>query len=135
MLHTSHHTHYVIGSGANDPQKYDPDASRETLDHSIPYIFTVALQDGAWHHADSYSSERAHRPDTVALWQKVTTVEDEEWTRRKHEWLPSAADRDYLLSIMNAPIYEPARFANYIAPPARGINRKPMDFEYVRTES
>ena len=47
VLHTSHHTHYVIGSGANDPQKYDPTASRETLDHSIPYIFTVALQDGA----------------------------------------------------------------------------------------
>nr|MDQ2698144.1 MmgE/PrpD family protein [Actinomycetota bacterium] len=37
VLHTSHHTHYVIGSGANDPQKYDPTASRETLDHSIPY--------------------------------------------------------------------------------------------------
>ncbi|HEY5319786.1 MAG TPA: MmgE/PrpD family protein, partial [Galbitalea sp.] len=36
VLHTSHHTHYVIGSGANDPQKYDPTASRETLDHSIP---------------------------------------------------------------------------------------------------
>jgi 2-methylcitrate dehydratase len=83
-LHTSHHTHYVIGSGANDPQKYDPDASRETLDHSIPYIFTVALQDGAWHHADSYAPERAHRPDTVDLWKKVTTVEDEEWTRRYH---------------------------------------------------
>src|ERR1051325_10764593 len=47
MIHTSHHTHGVIGSGANDPQKYDPCASREALDHSIPYIFTVALQDGA----------------------------------------------------------------------------------------
>ncbi|MWB98583.1 MmgE/PrpD family protein [Agromyces seonyuensis] len=84
VLETSHHTHYVIGSGANDPQKYDPTASRETLDHSIPYIFTVALQDGAWHHVDSYSPERAGRPDTVALWQKVTTVEDAEWTRRYH---------------------------------------------------
>ena len=83
-IHTSHHTHNVIGSGANDPQKYDPDASRETLDHSIPYIFTVALQDGAWHHADSYAPERAHRPDTVALWRKVATVEDPEWTRRYH---------------------------------------------------
>ena len=83
-LHTSHHTHYVIGSGANDPQKYDPDASRETLDHSIPYIFAVALQDGTWHHQDSYSPERAHRPDTVALWKKVSTVEDPEWTRRYH---------------------------------------------------
>ncbi|KQX05239.1 MULTISPECIES: MmgE/PrpD family protein [unclassified Leifsonia] len=84
VIHTSHHTHYVIGSGANDPQKYDPSASRETLDHSIPYIFAVALQDGTWHHVDSYSPARANRPDTVALWNKITTVEDEEWTRRYH---------------------------------------------------
>ncbi|MCS5717831.1 MmgE/PrpD family protein [Herbiconiux sp. CPCC 205763] len=83
-IHTSHHTHYVIGSGANDPQKYDPTASRETLDHSIPYIFTVALQDGAWHHVDSYAPERAGRADTVELWQKVRTLEDPEWTRRYH---------------------------------------------------
>ena len=82
VLASSHHTHYVIGSGANDPQKYDPTASRETLDHSIPYIFTVALQDGAWDHVGSYASERAQRADTVELWQKVTTVEDPEWTRR-----------------------------------------------------
>ena len=84
VLHTSHHTHFVIGSGANDPQKYDPTASRETLDHSIPYIFAVALQDGGWHHVDSYTPERAARPDTVALWQKITTAEDPEWTRRYH---------------------------------------------------
>ncbi len=84
VLHTSHHTHHVIGSGANDPQKYDPTASRETLDHSIPYIFAVALQDGGWHHVDSYAPERAGRPDTVALWHKVTTAEDAEWTRRYH---------------------------------------------------
>ena len=84
VIHTSHHTHFVIGSGANDPQKYSPTASRETLDHSIPYIFAVALQDGRWHHEDSYAPSRAARPDTVALWQKVTTLEDPEWTRRYH---------------------------------------------------
>ncbi len=84
VLHTSHHTHYVIGSGANDPQKYDPTASRETLDHSIPYIFTVALQDGTWDHEASYAPSRANRPDTVALWNLVTTAEDAEWTRRYH---------------------------------------------------
>jgi 2-methylcitrate dehydratase len=84
VLHTSHHTHYVIGSGANDPQKYDPSASRETLDHSIPYIFTVALQDGSWDHVGSYASERASRPDTVERGRKVSTQEDEEWTRRYH---------------------------------------------------
>jgi len=88
-LHTSHHTHFVIGSGANDPQKYDPTASRETLDHSIPYIFTVALQDGEWHHERSYAPERAARPDTVALWNKVGTEEDAEWTRRYHSIDPA----------------------------------------------
>lgn len=84
VIHTSQHTHTVIGSGANDPQKYDPRASRETLDHSVPYIFAVALQDGAWHHVDSYRPERAGRADTVALWRMVSTREDAEWTRRYH---------------------------------------------------
>jgi 2-methylcitrate dehydratase len=89
VLHSSHHTHYVIGSGANDPQKYDPTASRETLDHSIPYIFTVALQDGRWHHVDSYAPVRAAREDTVELWNRVTTQEDAEWTRRYHSLDPA----------------------------------------------
>ncbi|WEO78227.1 MmgE/PrpD family protein [Cryobacterium sp. SO2] len=89
VIHTSHHTHNVIGSGANDPQKYDPRASRETLDHSVPYIFTVALQDGAWHHVDSYLPERARRADTVALWNTVSTSEDAEWTRRYHSSDPA----------------------------------------------
>lgn len=82
VIHTSYHTHNVIGSGANDPQKYDPNASRETLDHSVPYIFTVALQDGAWHHVHSYQPERANRLDTVQLWRKVTTAEDPVWSAR-----------------------------------------------------
>src|SRR5260370_787488 len=84
VLHTSHHTHYVIGTGANDPQKMDPKASRETLDHSIMYIFAVALQDGTWHHVDSYAPKRAARRDTVALWHKIETQEDAEWTKRYH---------------------------------------------------
>src|SRR5690625_2020171 len=88
-IHTSHHTHYVIGTGANDPQKMDPTASRETLDHSIMYIFAVALQDGKWHHERSYAPERAARPDTVELWQKVRTSEDPEWTRRYHSQDPN----------------------------------------------
>jgi 2-methylcitrate dehydratase len=89
VLHTSHHTHYVIGTGAGDPQKFDPDASRETLDHSVMYIFAVALQDGTWHHERSYAPERAHRPDTVELWHKISTREDPEWTRRYHSTDPA----------------------------------------------
>lgn len=89
VLHTSHHTHVVIGTGSGDPQKFDPDASRETLDHSVMYIFAVALQDGTWHHERSYAAERAHRPDTVELWRKISTVEDPEWTRRYHSTDPN----------------------------------------------
>jgi 2-methylcitrate dehydratase len=84
VIETSHHTHYVIGTGANDPQKMDPAASRETLDHSIMYIVAVALQDGAWHHVRSYLPDRAARPDTVALWHKIRTLEDPRWTERYH---------------------------------------------------
>jgi len=93
VIHTSHHTHYVIGSGSGDPQKYDPAASRETLDHSLPYIFAVALQDGGWHHVRSYAPERARRPDTVELWRKISTAEDPEWTRRYHD--PDPAKRSF----------------------------------------
>jgi len=89
VIHTSHHTHYVIGTGAGDPQKMDPKASRETLDHSIMYIFAVALQDGTWHHVDSYAPERAQRADTVRLWHKIRTVEDPQWTEAYHAMDPN----------------------------------------------
>ncbi len=89
LIETSHHTHYVIGTGSNDPQKFDPNASRETLDHSIMYIVAVALQDGEWHHERSYAPERARRPDTVALWRKISTVETPDWTARYHSEDPA----------------------------------------------
>lgn len=82
LLRTSHHTHHVIGTGANDPQKMDPEASRETLDHSIMYILAVALEDRKWHHVESYTRERARRSSTVALWRKIRTLEDAVWTKR-----------------------------------------------------
>jgi 2-methylcitrate dehydratase len=93
VVSTSHHTHAVIGSGAGDPQKYDPGASRETLDHSLPYILAVALEDGAWHHERSYTSERRHRPSTIALWRKIRTLEDPAWTARYHQ--PDPARRAF----------------------------------------
>jgi 2-methylcitrate dehydratase len=89
VIHTSHHTHAVIGSGANDPQKYDPRVSRETLDHSLMFIFAAALHTGFWHHVKSYAPEIARHPDVVALWQKIKTVEDKEWTRRYHSTNPN----------------------------------------------
>jgi 2-methylcitrate dehydratase len=89
-IHTSHHTHVVIGSGANDPQKFDPGASRETLDHSLMFIFAAALHTGFWHHVRSYAPEVVRHPDVIALWQKIKTVEDPAWTARYHATDPQA---------------------------------------------
>jgi len=88
-IYTSHHTHFVIGTGANDPQKVDPNSSRETLDHSIMYIFAVALEDGSWHHIDSYASQRANRKSTIDLWKKIVTYEDKKWTNKYHDPNPN----------------------------------------------
>ena len=84
-IYTSHHTHYVIGTGANDPQKMDPNASRETLDHSIMYIFAVALEDANWHHVKSYSKSRANKKSTIKIWKSIKTHEDKKWTKRYHD--------------------------------------------------
>jgi benzoyl-CoA 2,3-dioxygenase component B len=58
-------------------------------------------------------------------------LSEAEWDARKHDWLPTEADHAFVQSLMQ-PVTEIGRFANWIAPPARGINGKPVDFEYVR---
>ena len=83
-IFTSHHTHNVIGTGANDPQKMDPNASRETLDHSIMYIFAVALEDANWHHIKSYTKKRANKKSTIKIWRSIKTHEDKKWTKKYH---------------------------------------------------
>ena len=92
VIETKRMTHIGMGSGSNDPEKWDPHASRETLDHSLMYIFAVALQDGEWHHERSYAPERARRPDTVQLWRKIRTVEDPAWNRRYNGLPPLQKD-------------------------------------------
>jgi benzoyl-CoA 2,3-dioxygenase component B len=54
-----------------------------------------------------------------------------EWDARKHEWLPTDEDRAHVQALMQ-PVMDRGKFANWIAPPARGINGQPVDFEYVR---
>ena len=84
-IYTSHHTHNVIGTGANDPQKMDPNASRETLDHSIMYIFAVALEDADWHHIKSYTKARANKKSTIKIWHSIKTHENKRWTKKYHD--------------------------------------------------
>ena len=54
-----------------------------------------------------------------------------EWKTGEPQWLPTADDRTYVHSLMQA-VYEPGKIAGWIAPPSKGINGKPFDFEYVR---
>jgi benzoyl-CoA 2,3-dioxygenase component B len=54
-----------------------------------------------------------------------------EWQAHEREWLPSAEDRAFVASLMGR-VVEPGRFAGWIAPPPMGINRQPLNFEYVR---
>ncbi len=58
-------------------------------------------------------------------------VSENEWKAKVAEWLPTPEDRAFVQSLMGR-VVEPGKFANWIAPPAIGINRQPVDFEYVR---
>jgi len=58
-------------------------------------------------------------------------VSEAEWNARQAEWLPTDEDRAFVASLMGR-VVEPGKFAHWIAPPAAGINRQPIDFEYVR---
>ncbi|RME04309.1 MAG: benzoyl-CoA 2,3-epoxidase subunit BoxB [Planctomycetota bacterium] len=55
----------------------------------------------------------------------------EQWERREEEFLPTQEDRDYVQSLMYQ-VIEPGKFAHWILAPKKGINGKPIDFEYVR---
>ncbi len=58
-------------------------------------------------------------------------VSEAEWAAHQHEWLATSEDRAFVASLMGR-VVEPGRFANWIAPPTIGINRQPVDFQYVR---
>jgi benzoyl-CoA 2,3-dioxygenase component B len=59
-------------------------------------------------------------------------LSEEAWKKHEFEWLPSPTDHAYVQSLMAGRVVEPGKFANWIAPPIRGINNKPLNFEYVR---
>jgi benzoyl-CoA 2,3-dioxygenase component B len=58
-------------------------------------------------------------------------LDEPAWQREQDKWLPSRADGDFIASLMK-PVYTPAQFAGWIAPPRVGIDNKPGDFEYVK---
>ena len=77
----------MLGDGRGERQpECTTDAQGRT--HGADRGREPALQDGTWDAEASYSPERAHRPDTIDLWRRISTVEDPEWTRRYHSTDP-----------------------------------------------
>lgn len=58
-------------------------------------------------------------------------LSEEQWKLHEHEWLATPEDREFVSSLMGR-VVEPGKFANWIAPPVIGVNRQPINFEYVR---
>jgi benzoyl-CoA 2,3-epoxidase subunit B len=58
-------------------------------------------------------------------------VGEAEWTAQEHDWLATQEDRAFVASLMGR-VVEPGRYANWIAPPPIGINKQPIDFQYIR---
>ena len=58
-------------------------------------------------------------------------ITESEWQSQQGRWLPTAEDQAFVGSLMNR-VVDPGRIAAWIAPPVRGIDGKPWDYEYVR---
>jgi benzoyl-CoA 2,3-dioxygenase component B len=56
---------------------------------------------------------------------------EEQWAAKADHWLPTNDDQDFVTSLMQR-VVQPGRVAGWIAPPVRGINDQPLDFQYVR---
>ncbi len=80
-------------------------------------------------------SSRFHRQ--IGMWSTASftptgeMISKDQYEARHDEWLPSAADEVYVKSLMQ-PVTEPGKMAAWIAPPLKGINNLPGEFEYVR---
>jgi benzoyl-CoA 2,3-dioxygenase component B len=86
--------------------------------------FTLTLPHRAFRRAIGAFAEVRVSPDG-------RVVSQAEWDARHRDWLPTEEDEAYVASLMQ-PVTERGKMANWIAPPARGINSQAEDFEYVR---
>ena len=87
--------------------------------------FRVTLPDMKFHRRQGIYAGLPFDPDG-------NLISQEAWDAKRDSWLPTQADRDYVTSLMKA-VIEPGKMAGWIAAPSRGIDGKPVEFEYVRT--
>ena len=87
--------------------------------------FQFKLPHRGFHRAIGFCADVKVSPDG-------RVITEAEWTRKVNGWLPSEGDRAFVKSLMTKAVTEPGKFANWVAPPGRGIDGKPLDFPYVR---
>ncbi len=74
---------------------------------------------------------------TVGAWANVPTdptgipIPADAFAASISSWLPTPQDQAFVQSLMQ-PVYETGKVAAWIAPPERGINNLPVEYEYVR---
>ena len=86
--------------------------------------FTLTLAHKGFHRKIGVFAESHLSPDG-------RVVSEAEWTHHARDWMPTEEDHLFVQSLMGR-VAEPGKYANWIAPPARGINGQPADFAYVR---
>ncbi|WP_373048139.1 benzoyl-CoA 2,3-epoxidase subunit BoxB [Vulgatibacter sp.] len=93
--------------------------------NTVDVGFTFTLPSRRFHRNQGHFAGRHFTPTGEEIGQA-------QYEAKHDEWLPSESDKAYVRSLMVNPVYAPGHFANWIAPPPRGINDQPIDFEYVR---
>lgn len=100
--------------------------NRAIAAHGIP--FQLTLPSRRFHrHIGIYANAYADPQGNL--------LTKEEWEAKKDAWLPSEADKAYVRSLMQKPVWDPKQMANWIAAPKQGIKGRPVDFEYVRHQA
>jgi benzoyl-CoA 2,3-dioxygenase component B len=88
-------------------------------------------------HAFRLTLPSPHFRRSIGSWVGAPVTPDgklipkEEYARRFHDWVPSEADRAFVRSLMKQ-VAEPGKMARWVAPPERGINNQPVEYEYVK---
>ena len=95
------------------------------LDFELPESFAKQFA------GPKYGAQGTRTLTGVKVSPEGQVISEAEWNAKVDDWLPSGSDRAFVASLMGR-VVEPGKFANWIAPPVMGINRQPVDFEYVR---
>ena len=112
--------HTALRQMAGDATRWSP-KTRETADHSLPYVVGAALLDGPVGEA-AFSDEALRKPELGALMQRISVVEDDGLTASKPDESPSR---------VTVHLKDGSELRNEMPNP-KGHDRNPMTSDEVR---